>query len=253
MISETLKGVSHVLNGFRLIQSRGIKRYVAIPTLINLILFSFAIWYGYTEIDQFLDQKLPDWLSWLEFIIKPIFFITSLVVVFFTFTIVANLFGFPFNSVLSEKIEQNLSHETNIKKSSEKKGYLQLLKNAGLGLGSELRKLLYMATRAIPLIIITFIPGVNALAPFLWFLFSAWMLAIEYLDYPMGNHDLNFKQQLIVIKEKRFLCLGMGAALLFMTITPILNFFAMPVGVAAATSLWTNHLKTHCANIENIN
>ncbi|MEM7401102.1 MAG: sulfate transporter CysZ [Pseudomonadota bacterium] len=242
MIADALKGVSHVLNGFRLIRKRGVKRFVAIPTLINLILFSFAIWYGYSEIDQLLDQILPDWLDWLEFIIKPIFFIASLIIVFFTFTLIANLIGAPFNSVLSEKIEQNLNSKTIADKANDKKSYLDLIKSAGMGLGNEISKLIYMASRTLLVVIIMFIPGLNVFTPFLWFLFGAWMLAIEYLDYPMGNQDMPFKQQLKIIKENRFYCLGMGAALLFMTITPILNFFAMPVGVAAATSLWTKQI-----------
>ena len=242
MIAEALKGVSHVLNGFGLIKKPGVKRFVVIPTIINLILFSFAIWYGYTEIDQLLDQKLPDWLDWLEFIIKPVFFLASLIIIFFTFTLIANLFGTPFNSVLSEKIEQQISTDKIQDKTPNQKSYLDLIKSAGMGLGNEVSKLLYMASRALLVIIIMFIPGLNALTPFLWYVFGAWMLAIEYLDYPMGNQDMTFKQQLKIIKENRFYCLGMGAALLFMTITPILNFFAMPVGVAAATSLWTKQI-----------
>ena len=244
MIADALKGVSHVIKGFSLIKKPGVKRFVAIPSLINLILFSFAIWYGYTEIDQLLDQKLPDWLDWLEFIIKPIFFIASLIIIFFTFTLIANLIGAPFNSVLSEKIEQHIDGQKISEISANKKGYLDLIKSAGMGLGNEVSKLIYMASRAILVIIIMFIPGLNALTPFLWLIFGAWMLAIEYLDYPLGNQDMSFKQQLKIIRANRFYCLGMGAALLFMTITPILNFFAMPVGVAAATSLCTDHLKT---------
>ncbi len=82
-------------------------------------------------------------------------------------------------------------------------------------------------------------------------MFGAWMLAIEYLDYPMGNQNLTFKQQLTIIKQNRFLCLGLGMAMMVMTIIPGLNFFAMPVGVAAATSLWAKHLKQHVPVIEN--
>ena len=44
--------------------------------------------------------------------------------------------------------------------------------------------------------------------------------------------------------------MGLGIALMMMTIIPGLNFFAMPVGVAAATSLWCGHLKKHAPVIE---
>ena len=242
MIADVLKGISQVLLGFRLIKSRGIKRYVVIPTLINLILFATALWFGFTKLDAYIEQLLPNWLAWLEFILWPLIVLASIVVVFFAFTLIANLIGAPFNSVLSEKIERQLTNQ-HIGKESTNSSYIELLKSAGLGLSNEARKLIYIASRAIPLLIISIIPGINAVAPFLWFLFGAWMLAIEYLDYPLGNRDMKFKQQLTLIKQNRYLCLGMGAALMFMTIVPVLNFFAMPVGVAAATSLWVNYLE----------
>ncbi len=243
MVTDALKGVSQVLNGFRLIKSRGVKRYVVMPTLINLILFTTAFWFGYTKLDAYIEQLLPNWLAWLEFLIWPLIVLASLVVVFFAFTLIANLLGAPFNSVLSEKIEQQLTNQ-GFEKEISSSSYMDLLKGAGLGLSNEMRKLFYIISRAIPLLIISIIPGLNVFAPFLWFLFGAWMLAIEYLDYPLGNRDMKFKEQLTLIKQNRFLCLGMGAALMFMTIIPGLNFFAMPVGVAAATSLWVGHIKS---------
>ena len=259
MVSQILKGISHVRDGFRLIKLRGVKRYVAIPALINIILFTAAIWYGYIKFDSLLEQNLPDWLNWLEFLIWPIFFIAALVIVFFAFTLVANVFGAPFNSVLSEKIEEKLINEKQtseenletVQEIEHKNIYLTLLRGARLGLSNEFRKLFYIAIRAIPLLLLLLIPGINVFTPFIWFLFGAWLLAIEYLDYPMGNRDFTFKQQLTLIKQNRFLCLGMGIGLMVMTIIPVLNFFAMPVGVAAATALWTEHLKQHAPILEN--
>lgn len=260
MISQTLKGISHVRIGFKLIKLRGVKRYVVIPALINIILFTGAIWYGYIKFDSLLEQKLPNWLSWLEFLIWPLFFIAALVIVFFAFTLVANVFGAPFNGVLSQKIEDKIEDKTSTEitpetesKSDSKINYLQLLRGARIGVSNEFRKLFYIMIRAIPLLFIWLIPGINLFAPFIWFLFGAWLLAIEYLDYPMGNRDFTFKQQLTLIKQNRFLCLGMGMGLMVMTIIPVLNFFAMPVGVAAATSLWTDHLKQQASAIENKN
>lgn len=249
MISQTLKGISHVRIGFKLIKLRGVKRYVAIPALINIILFTGAIWYGYIKFDDLLEQFLPSWLDWLEFLIWPIFFIAALVIVFFAFTLVANVFGAPFNGVLSEKIEEKINDENT--SSDSKINYLELLRGARIGLSNEFRKLFYIAIRAIPLLLIWLIPGINLFAPIVWFLFGAWLLAIEYLDYPMGNRDFTFKQQLALIKQHRFLCLGMGIGLMVMTIIPVLNFFAMPVGVAAATSLWTEHLKQQAPVLNN--
>jgi len=239
MISQILKGISHVRDGFNLIKLPGVKRFVVIPALINLILFSAAIWYGYTKFDTLLEQFLPNWLQWFEGAIWLLFAVVCLLVFLFAFTLVANVFGAPFNGVLSEKIEEKISHE----KPKNDETYLDMLRGARVGISNEFRKLFYIALRTIPLLILFLIPGLNVFAPFLWFLFGAWMLAIEYLDYPMGNRNLTFKQQLGLIKQHRFLCLGMGMGLMFMTIIPGLNFFAMPVGVAAATALWTKHLK----------
>lgn len=239
MISQAAKGAAYVINGFRLLKLPGIKRYVVMPALINIVLFAGVIWYGSERFDTLLDQYLPSWLAWLEFIIWPLFVIASLLIVFFAFALVANVLGGPFNGVLSEKIEEQLTQQ----KISNNEGYLDLLRGARIGITNEFKKLFYILVRVIPLLLLFFIPGLNVFAPLLWFIFGAWLLAIEYLDYPMGNRNLPFKQQIILLKEKRFLCLGFGMALVVMTITPILNLFAMPVGVAAATSLWTNELK----------
>ena len=238
MVTDAIEGASHVLNGFRMLKLRGIKRYVAIPLIINIFIFAGVIYFGADKIDELFEQYLPNWLAWLEFILWPLIIIASLLVVFFTFTLVANIIGGPFNGVLSEKIEEHLTQQ----KINSNESYLDLLRDAGMGISNEVRKLFYIAARVIPLLILFLIPGLNLIAPILWIIFGAWMLAIEYLDYPMGNHKMSFKQQIVLLKNNRFLCLGFGLVLLFMTITPILNFFSMPVGVAAATSLWVKKL-----------
>ena len=238
MVTDAIEGASHVLNGFRMLKLRGIKRYVAIPLIINIFIFAGVIYFGADKIDELFEQYLPNWLAWLEFILWPLIIIASLLVVFFTFTLVANIIGGPFNGVLSEKIEEHLTQQ----KINSNESYLNLLRDAGMGISNEFRKLFYIAVRVIPLLILFLIPGLNLIAPILWIIFGAWMLAIEYLDYPMGNHKMSFKQQIVLLKNNRLLCLGFGLVLLFMTITPILNFFSMPVGVAAATSLWVKKL-----------
>ena len=67
MIAQTIKGATYVVKGFTLLKLPGIRRYVAIPAMINIFLFTAAIWYGYEQIDTLLEQYLPSWLDWLEF------------------------------------------------------------------------------------------------------------------------------------------------------------------------------------------
>lgn len=91
--------------------------------------------------------------------------------------------------------------------------------------------------------ILFLIPGVNLGAPVIWFIFSAWMLSLEYGDYPMGNHDISFAEQKKRVAKKRFLNLGFGGAVSVATMTPILNFLVMPAAVAGATAMWVENLK----------
>ncbi|MGH8120148.1 MAG: EI24 domain-containing protein, partial [Gammaproteobacteria bacterium] len=101
----------------------------------------------------------------------------------------------------------------------------------------------YFALRAVPLILLFFIPLLQFAAPFLWLLFGAWLLALEYLDFPMGNHGLAFPEQKNRLQQKRRLALGFGAGIFTLTMIPIANFLAVPVGVCAATRLYIGHLR----------
>ena len=63
------------------------------------------------------------------------------------------------------------------------------------------------------------------------------MLALQYLDYPLGNHGLAFSEQRRILKVQRPMMLGFGAVVLLYTMVPVLNFFAMPAAVVGATLL----------------
>jgi CysZ protein len=98
--------------------------------------------------------------------------------------------------------------------------------------------LAYFILWTIPLLVLFFIPGINAIAPLLWAAFSAWMLALQYVDYPMGNHNILFREQRRILARRRWLALGFGGAVLVITMVPIVNFLAMPAAVIGATLMW---------------
>jgi CysZ protein len=239
MANNPITGAGYLLRGLGLIFKPGIRKYTLIPLLINTILFASIIWFGAQQFEELINwmlSYLPGWLDWLRFILWPLFAITAVLVVFFSFSMVANLIGAPFNGLLSEAVDRHLSGQA-----IEQEGdWKILLKNIVPALIDELRKILYFLIRAIPLGILFLIPVINIVAPFLWLAFSAWMLAVEYCDYPMGNHGLSFQDQRVRLKQKRMLSLGFGSSTLLATMIPIANFLVMPAAVAGSTAMWVD-------------
>ena len=70
------------------------------------------------------------------------------------------------------------------------------------------------------------------------------MLALEYVDCPLSNHGLLFPQQRVLLRRHRAEGLGFGSAVMVLTMLPLFNFIAMPAGVAGATILWWERLRT---------
>ncbi|QLQ32462.1 MAG: sulfate transporter CysZ [Candidatus Thiothrix singaporensis] len=238
MFTGFFKGFSYVFTGLSLITQKGIRPFVLVPLLINTILFAGGVWLAKTQLAYWMDRLLPNWLTWLEWLLWPVFAILIFFVVFYVFSIVANLIAAPFNSVLAERVEARL----NGLPVPEFAGYQSLPGLIARTFKSELSKLWYMGKWFVLLLILTVIPGLNVVSPVAWTVFGAWMLAIEYADYPMGNHNLFFNDELVALKKRRPEALGFGWLLSIMTTIPVLNFLAMPVGVAGATALWVNSL-----------
>jgi CysZ protein len=229
-----IKGFFDCFSGFGLLFKPGIKRFMLIPFIINLGLFSLATKLLSDQLDIWLEKLLPDWLSWLEWLIWPLFAIAMFLIVFYTFTVIANLIAAPFNSLLSARIEAMLTGQKPEDINSD--SFFRLMTRT---MKSEVQKILYAIKWFIPLIIITIIPGINIVAPFLWILFAIWFFALEYNDYPLANRGHFFEEVKIYNRKNRMRALGLGTAVFLLTSIPFVNFFAMPVAVAGATKLTT--------------
>ena len=240
MINDFISGFNCALSGFTHIRRKGLRRFVIIPFIINLTLFTTATWFATDKISTLITwmlSYLPAWLEWLSFVLWLLFGALGLLIIFYTFTIVANFVGSPFNSLLSEKLESELSGS--LPPSSGRQSTFASIKDALL---TELQKLGYLLMWIVPLFLLTFVPIVNLFLPVIWFIFGAWMLCIEYMDYPMGNHEIKFPIQREQLRQNRALALGFGTFIMMITAIPVLNFFAMPIAVTGATQLWVKHL-----------
>jgi CysZ protein len=236
--NNPVNGAFYFLRGFALILRPGIRGYVVIPLLINIAVFAALIYFGAGELQSFLDSMLPPWLQWLNWLLLPLFLIAGLLIAFFTFNMVANLIAAPFNGLLAEAVERNLTGVA-----PAEGGVKKILADIGRSFASELRKLVYIGVRAVPILLLMLVPGVNVAASVLWILFSAWMLAVAYADYPMGNHGMGFPEQRALLARRRWLSLGFGGSVMFGLAIPVLNFLVIPSAVAGATAMWVGQLR----------
>jgi CysZ protein len=236
--NNPVSGAIYFVRGIRLIFAPGVRAYVVVPLLVNVLLFSAIIYFGAGQFRELLDWLLPDWLDWLAYLLLPLFFLIAVIIVFFTFSLVGNLVAAPFNGLLAEAVECHITGAP-----PPAAGWKKMMADLGRTMVSELRKLVYIVLWGVPVLLLFAIPGLNLAAPVIWMLFGAWMLAISYLDYPMGNHGLTFPEQRQQLGQRRYLALGFGGAAMFALAIPLVNFLVIPAAVAGATILWVERLQ----------
>ena len=108
MSVPALSGSQYLSAGLKLVLSPGLRLFVLLPLTINLILFVALIGFAVRQFSGWLDSlmgSLPNWLSFLDFLLWPLFVVLLLMMVFFTFTLLANIIAAPFNGFLAEKVE----------------------------------------------------------------------------------------------------------------------------------------------------
>lgn len=197
--------------------------------LINAVVYAFGAWAGFHYFSTVLDGIIPAWLEWLRWLLWPLFAMLLVVIVFFSFTLVANLIAAPFYGQLAEKVLVKLGVPL------PKEASRGVMETVAIELASELGRMAYFALRAIPLLLISVIPGLNVAAPFLWLLFGAWSLSLEYLSYPLEAQGLRFGRQRELAAGNRLETMGFGGAVMLGLSIPVFNILIPPAAVIGAT------------------
>lgn len=237
MPAPALSGPQYLREGLKLVLSPGLRLFVLLPLVINIVLFVGLIYFAGHQFSLWVDHlmpTLPSWLSFLNYLLWPLFVVLVVLMVFFTFTMLANIIAAPFNGFLSEKVEVVVRGTDDFPAFS----WGELIAMVPRTLAREMRKLGYFLPRAIGLFILSFIPVVNLIAAPLWLLFGVWMMAIQYIDYPADNHKLGWNEMLAWLRQKRWQSMSFGGIVYLVLLVPVVNLLMMPAAVAGATLFW---------------
>ncbi len=230
-------GFGYFMQGMRLITEPGLRWLVIIPLTLNIALFGALIyWAGglYDAMVAWMMNWLPDWLSFLSWLLWLAYGVLVAVVFAYTFVAVANIVGAPFYGFLSEMVQKKLTGQP----LDMEGGWKALVASIPRALLREVQKILYYLPRALGLLILGFIPVVNLIAALLWFVFSAWMMAVQYVDYPSDNNRQTFGEMRKRLGRQRAKALGFGAPVMVAAMIPVVNLIVVPAAVCGATVYW---------------
>lgn len=230
-------GIGYLLEGFKLIAQPGFRLFVAIPLLLNIALFVWLIRWSTDLANGWITSLmawLPSWLSFLDWLFWLVYGVVVVMVLVYGFVSVANIIGAPFYGYLSELTEKRLTGTVQ----EGENDWGALLKSIPLSIVRELQKQWYFLPRMLLLLIIGLIPGINLIGGVLWFLFSAWVMAIQYVDYPADNHQMSFPAFRRRLSRERLTALGFGVPVMLVSMLPLINLLVIPAAVCGGTIYW---------------
>jgi CysZ protein len=229
-LHSALYGPGYLLQGLRLLRRPGLRRYVVLPVLGNLLIYALAavaIFYG---LDAALDRWLPEGYAWLRWLLFPLVALLLIAAGVFAFTLLAAVLLSPFLGRLAAEVEALLDgrrHDSG----------LPWWRELRFSIGVELRRLVYAIVCLLAVLLLGLVPVLHIAVPPLAFLVSAWLLAGEYAGNPLGNRLWPLRRQLDLLRRHRARVLAFGAASFGLTLVPVINLVVIPASAIGMTLL----------------
>jgi CysZ protein len=216
---------------------RQLWKYAAIPVFISVLIFGGSYFLLYEIFVRFVSPYAESqWYGRVLYYLALVLLAAALMVAFFfLFGRVASAVAAPFNDLLSQKIEELLTG----KLTETPFSLIGLLKDSGRTLAHSLKILaLYVFLLVLGLFLLL-IPVIGA-AFYSAFgvLLSSYLIAYEYLGYPMDRRRYSWKQKRALLRSRLLSALGFGLGNLAVASIPVVNFLFIPAAVAGGTMLF---------------
>ena len=220
----------------------GLRRFVVIPLLANIAVFALMAGAIYQAMSglyiEYTSNFIGDW-EFLAWIVTPLIWLFGTLLSGYISIFIVLFLTSPFHGLLAERVEEYVTGEAIVNEGSA----LQMVLAIPRGFLREIQKMVHYVPMALLVLIITLIPGLNVIAPLLWILLGAWMMSLQFVDYPMDNHRLSFGEVRAACSARRSTSITFGTVVAFVSGLPILNLILIPAAVAGATLLWCEELR----------
>ena len=214
-------------------------QYIVIPFLVNLVVFSGAVYLGLDFFGNTVVEYLPQGEAWywavLYWLLWMVAVLLTAVLVFFSFTVVGNLLASPFNDLLSERTEEVLGGKVN----DESFSFGRFIRDAWQTILLEARKMWVFVVIMVLILPLNLLPVVgNSIYTVLAVSLTLFFLCFEYLGFVMVRKHQFFREQKNYILARKFLMLGFSCGVMVILAIPFFQLLCIPLAVVGATRIW---------------
>ena len=214
--------------------------YVAIPALINIVLFVGSLYFLGTRMDWLLEYiwAEPVLDAWYDYLLKGIWYLViaalTLFVSYIVVIVVGGIVASPFNDALSEHVEERMLPDERIVRDEDESltwGILRSIAASAAIMGTY-------AAVMVPVLLLNLIPAVGQVASTgIGAVVSAFFLTLEFTDATLDRRGRRLGDKIGLIRQNRTLSLGFGVGSSLLMWVPFLNFLTIPIAVVAGTAV----------------
>ena len=238
-VRGALAGVRYLGRGFGMwVTSPRLMLLGAIPALLVGILYLVGIVFLVINIDTIVVWATPFANDWAEPLLVStrvaaalVLVIVAALFVVYTFTAVTLVIGDPFYERIWRAVENRLGN-------APAELQLSLLRAVGRAIGDGIRLLVPAIGVGILLLACGFIPVVGPITvAIVGALFGGWLLVVELTGFAFDARGFTLRERRRVLKSRRAVAVGFGAASYLVFLVPFAAVVAMPAAVAGAAML----------------
>jgi CysZ protein len=250
LLKEIIIAIQSYFEAHAFIQRHRLWRWILVPGILYMLLFSVGIWYFWQSSDMaitFFLQKtgLTAWLQQQRSGLLSVLFMLAtlflqLLLLVFYFSLFKYLFlivGSPVFAYLSEKTEAIL----------EGKDFPfslpQLLRDIARGIRLALRNGLWQTVYMIALVLLSLLPLAGWITPLIALFVECYYYGFSMLDYSLERTRMNAGESIDYIGRHRGLAIGNGMLFYAMHLVPILGWVLAPAYAVIAATLSLHKIK----------
>jgi len=193
-------------------------------------------WYNALAGSWVIESAAWYWTILYYTLLLP-FFLIIIALTLFAIMILSQVVNAPFNTLLSEKVEELYTG----KKFKSELSFFGQIKHDVL---YELKKLLFFIILLVIPLPLWFIPVIGGgIYTFVSSVILMYTLTFDFLDYPMERDMLNLKHRRIMIFKRPGIWLGYGGLMFLIFFIPLLNIVVWPILITSGTLLYIDKLK----------